>query len=110
MSHLMIRKMIRNILLETRGPLGITPVLKEWVKVAAEHGELRDPSVKGPGGVGKAEHACLIVPRQHAPKVFAALTPDLKEWCLKHWRSEEYFNAMISGAVSYTHLTLPTNA
>ena len=95
----MIRKMVRNILLETRGPLGITPVLKEWVKVAAEHGVLTDPRVTGPGGSGIAEHACLKVPRAHAPKVFAALTPDLKEWCLKHWRSEEYFNEMISGVI-----------
>ena len=91
--------MVRNILLETRGPLGITPVLKEWVKVAAKHGVITNPQIKGPGGVGKAEHACLKVPSEHAPKVFEALTPDLKEWCLKHWRSEEYFNAMISGVI-----------
>ena len=100
MSHLMIRKMIRNILLETRGPLGILPVLKAWVKVAAEHGVERDPGITGPGGrPARAEHACLIVPKAHAPKVFNQLTPDLQEWCLKHWRSEEYFNSMISGVM-----------
>lgn len=93
----MIRKMIRSILLETRGPLGIPPVLKAWVKVAAEHGEETNPHIPGPAGSRYADHACLQVPRQHAQKVFDSLSADLQEWVLKHWRSQEYFNAMISG-------------
>lgn len=100
MSHLMIRKMIRKILLETRGPMGIPAVLKAWVKVAAEHGAIvRNVNITGPGGRGTAETACLKVPKLHAPKVFESLTPDLQEWVLKHWRSEEYFNAMIRGVM-----------
>jgi len=99
MSQLIIRNIVRNILLETRGPLAFIPILKEWIKVAAKHGE-RDLSVriKGPNGVlGSAETACLLVPKQERHRVFDNFTPELQEYVLKHWRSREYFSQMIRG-------------
>ena len=104
MSHLMIRKIVKNILLETRGPLPIPVILREWVEVLAKHGVPRvegQPYIQGPPGPGdtktRAKTACLVVPSQHSQKVFDAFTPELQEYVLKHWRSEEYFKAMIEG-------------
>ena len=93
----MIRNIVRNILLETRGPLAFIPILKEWISVAAEYGKSDDPYIKGPSGRHRAQNASLKVPRVHAGKVFDNCSPDLQEYILKHWRSEEYFAAMIEG-------------
>jgi len=97
MSQLMIRNIVRNILLETRGPLAFIPILKEWIKVAARQGDPVDLTIKGPNGVGRAKNASLQVPPEHAHEVFENSSPDLQEYILKHWRSEEYFSAMIAG-------------
>ena len=97
MPQLIIRNIVRNILLETRGPLAFIPILKEWIKVAAKYGEEADPYIMGPPGRLQAETASLQVPRAHAGKVFDNCSSDLQEYILKHWRSEEYFAAMIEG-------------
>lgn len=97
MSQLIIRNIVRNILLETRGPLAFIPILKEWIKVAAKYGDPVDLNIKGPAGRPRAENASLKVPPEHAHEVFDNSSKDLQEYILKHWRSEEYFSAMIEG-------------
>ena len=100
MSESLIRKLVRNILVETRGPLALPVVLRAWIDVAAQHGATHNqPHIDGPEGssIRWAETATLIVPPQHAQKVFDSLTSEVQEYVLRHWRSEEYFNAMISG-------------
>ena len=97
MSQLIIRKIVRNILLETRGPLAFIPILKEWIKVAGKYGERSKVFIKGPPGIKYAKTACMQVPSEHADKVFDNSSPDLQEYILKHWRSKEYFAAMIEG-------------
>ena len=65
MSETLIRNMVRNILLETRGPLSLYVILKEWVNQLAEHGERKEPRITGPNNTN-AQTACLIMPSEHA--------------------------------------------
>ena len=97
MSQLIIRDVVRSILLETRSSLAFIPILKGWIKVAAEYGERTDPYIEGPGGLGRAQTACLKVPKSYRHRVFDNFTPELQEYILKHWRSREYFSRMIAG-------------
>ena len=98
MSKLIIRNIIHNILLETRGPLAFIPILKGWIKVAAKDGQRYNLRIQGPNK-SMAETACLKVPLGAADKVFDSFTPELQEYVLKHWRSKEYFSRMITGVV-----------
>ena len=98
MSQLILRSIIRNILIEARGPLAFIPILKEWIEVAAKHGFRVRPKIQGPNQ-DQADSACLQVPQAHSHKVFDNASPDLQEYILKHWRSEEYFAAMIEGVM-----------
>lgn len=100
MKHSLLRSWIRNILLETRSTLPYAVILKEWVRVAAESGVAQTNSgrISGPSGRPNAEVALLRIEDQSASaKVFDNLTEEVQEWVLKHWKTKEYFQAMLEG-------------
>ena len=99
----LIRNIVRDILLETRANLSIRPLMKQWVKIAIDHGKNDTKALckKLQGDVHENAQKTigLRVPKNKSHLVFEGLTAETQEWVLKHWKTEEYFSNMISGVI-----------
>ena len=98
MSKSLIRIMVNNILLETRGSLPLYVILKAWIEQLAEHGELASHLQRIPGpGTSEAKKALMTLPKNKSAEVFDNLTSEVQQWVLNHWETKEYFQAMLEG-------------
>ncbi len=99
----LIRNIVRDILLETRANLSIRPLMKQWVKIALDHGknDTKALCAKLQGSIHENAQKTvgLRVPKNKSHLVFKGLTVETQEWVLKHWKTEEYFSNMISGVI-----------